>query len=223
MGFSVRTLTCDFRSKQTTAGIVGDTGRSNIFVQEVIKDCGDRERHAPCRRCSAVFGGGFHDRDAVEKRAGLVGGEDRRLALFDDVFWAAHGMGRIDVDHMPGDEPVEQHAERGQVLLDGRRRHLGLQVLNESGNMERLDDGKLVEVSLSAPGAEAPGGVHIGPAGMIVVDLVGKNYRTRFAAFGVGAKNGAGWRSGEGARMISVVKRWISATFYWSPARSSRV
>jgi hypothetical protein len=27
-----------------------------------------------------------------------------------------------------------------------------------------------------------------------------------FAAFGVGAKNGAGWRSGEGARMISVVR-----------------
>ena len=39
------------------------------------------------------------------------------------------------------------------------------------------------------------------------------NSRTRFAAFGVGVKNGAGWRSGEGARMISVVMRWISAAF----------
>jgi hypothetical protein len=47
----------------------------------------------------------------------------------------------------------------GQVLLDGRRRHLGLQVLNESGNMERLDAGKLVEVSLSAPGGKSSGGV----------------------------------------------------------------
>ena len=106
-----------------------------------------------------------------------VGGEDRRLALFDDIFWAAHGMGRIDVDYMAGDEPVQQHAERSQVLLDGRRRHLGLQVLNESGNMERLDAGKLVEVSLSAPGGESSGGVHIGPACMIVVDLAGEKFQ----------------------------------------------
>jgi hypothetical protein len=68
-------------------------------------------------------------------------------------------MGRIDVDDMPGDEPVQQHAERGQMLLDGRRRHLGLQVLNESGNVKRLDAGKLVEVSLSAPGGKSSGGV----------------------------------------------------------------
>jgi hypothetical protein len=86
-------------------------------------------------------------------------------------------MGRIDVDDMPGDEPVQQHAERSQVLLDGRRRHLGLQVLNESGNMERLDAGKLVEVSLSAPGGESSGGVHIGPACVIVVDLAGEKFQ----------------------------------------------
>jgi hypothetical protein len=34
-----------------------------------------------------------------------------------------------------------------------------------------------------------------------------KNSRTRFAAFGVGMNSAAGWRSGEGAIMISVVMR----------------
>jgi hypothetical protein len=90
--------------------IRGDAGRAEGMITDLRLDAG-----------------GFHDRDAVQKRPGLVGGEDRRLALFDDIFWAAHGMGRIDVNYMPGDELVQQHAERGQVLLDGRRRHLALQ------------------------------------------------------------------------------------------------
>ena len=70
-------------------------------------------------------------------------------------------MGRIDVDHMAGKEPVEQHAECGHVLLDGRRRHLGLQVLDETADMERLDTRKLIDVSAAAPGSEAASGVHI--------------------------------------------------------------
>jgi hypothetical protein len=44
-----------------------------------------------------------------------------------------------------------------------------------------------------------------------------KNSRTRLAAFGVGVNNGAAWRFGEGARMISVIMRWISATFLLVP------
>jgi hypothetical protein len=38
-----------------------------------------------------------------------------------------------------GREPVEEHANRGQVLLDGRRRKLVLKVVYENGNMERLN------------------------------------------------------------------------------------
>jgi hypothetical protein len=72
------------------------------------------------------------------------------------------------------------------VLLDGRRRHLGLQILNESGNMERLDAGKLVEVSLSAPGGESSGSVHIGPACMIVVDLAGEKFQDAPCGFWCG-------------------------------------
>jgi hypothetical protein len=117
------------------------------------------------------FDGRFDDRNAVEQRAGLVGRKDRRLAFFDDVFRTAHGVGRVDVDHMPGDKPVEQHAKRGQVLLDGGRREFVLQVFNESGDMERLDARELVDVLARAPGGEAPGGVHIGSAGVVVVDL----------------------------------------------------
>jgi hypothetical protein len=100
------------------------------------------------------------------------------------------------------------------VLLDGRRRHLGLQVLNESGNMERLDAAKLVEVSLSAPGGELSGGVHIGPACMIVVDRAGEKFQDALCGLWCGREEG---RRLEIRRRreddMGVVTRWISATF----------
>ena len=77
-------------------------------------------------RLGAVFCGRFGDGNAVEQRPGLVGRQHRCLAFFHDIFGAVHGMGRIDVDDMPGNKPVEQHPERGQVLLDRRRRKLVL-------------------------------------------------------------------------------------------------
>jgi len=113
----------------------------------------------------------FNDRYAIEKRASFIGCQNRRLALFHDVFWTAYLMGRIDVDDVPGNKPVEQHAERGQVLLDGRWREIVLQVFNESGHMERLDARKLVDVFLRAPGGKAARGIKVCSARVVVIDL----------------------------------------------------
>ena len=57
--------------------------------------------------------------DAVEELAGLLGGEHGRLAAFDAEFRAAYRAGRIEGDDAAADQPVEQHADGGQVLLDG--------------------------------------------------------------------------------------------------------
>jgi len=48
-------------------------------------------------------------------------------------------MGRISFNNMPGHQPVEEHADRGQVLLNGWRREFVLQVVDEGRDMERLD------------------------------------------------------------------------------------
>ena len=61
------------------------------------------------------------DRDAVQQLAGLFGREHGRLAFFHDVLGAAHGMSGVDVQDVADDQPVEQHAQRGQVLLDRGR------------------------------------------------------------------------------------------------------
>ena len=109
--------------------------------------------------------------DGVEQRAGLVGGEHGRLAFFHDVFGAAHGVGRVRVEDMAGDKPVEQHAQRGQVLLHRGRRELALQILNEGGDVERLHVGELVRCLPVAPCGKAARGVEVRLAGVVVVDL----------------------------------------------------
>jgi hypothetical protein len=58
--------------------------------------------------------------DAVEQLARLFVGQHRGLAGLDDVLGTAHRMRRIDRDDLAGDQPVEQHADRGEVLLDRR-------------------------------------------------------------------------------------------------------
>ena len=60
------------------------------------------------------------DIDAVEQLARLRRRQHRRLAALDDVLRPAHRVGGIDREDLADDEPVEQHADRGEVLLDGR-------------------------------------------------------------------------------------------------------
>jgi hypothetical protein len=62
--------------------------------------------------------------DTLEQCMGLFGGQNRCLALLDRVARAADSMGGVILDNIPGHEPVEQHAKRGQVLLHGRRRQI---------------------------------------------------------------------------------------------------
>jgi len=76
--------------------------------------------------------------DAVEQLARLFACQHRGLASLDDVLWPAHRMRRIGGDHLAGDEPVKQHADRGEVLLDGRLLEFLPETSNVSGDMHRL-------------------------------------------------------------------------------------
>lgn len=66
-----------------------------------------------------------------------------RLAFFNDILGAAHGVGRVHVEYVAGDKPVEQHSERGQVLLHRGRCEFSLQLLHEGGDVEGLNVGEL--------------------------------------------------------------------------------
>ena len=51
------------------------------------------------------------------------------LPVFTDVLRPAHGGGRVCRRNLAGDQPVEQHAHRGELLLHVRRRMGLLQAL----------------------------------------------------------------------------------------------
>ena len=89
----------------------------------------------------------------IEELPRLGRGQDRRRALGDDVLRAAHGRGRVHGEDLADDEPVAEHADRGQVLLDGRNRaRVGPDV---GGHVERGDRGQ-AEASVLAPGQKLP-------------------------------------------------------------------
>ena len=60
--------------------------------------------------------------DPVEQRPRLGRRQHRRRPLGHHVLRAPHRRGRIHRQHMVDDEPVAQHPDGGQVLLDRRRR-----------------------------------------------------------------------------------------------------
>jgi hypothetical protein len=76
--------------------------------------------------------------DAVEQRARLGGIEHRRLPGRHDVPRPAHRSGRVDWHDLAGDEPVEQVTDRGEPLLDARRRELARPGFDPGGDVHWL-------------------------------------------------------------------------------------
>ena len=86
----------------------------------------------------------------------------------------AHGVRRIGRHDLAGDQPVEEHADTGQVLLDRGRRPFRLQGLDVGGDMHRLHILQPAKTALLAPdeeGARRPG---VGRPGVAVADIDGE-------------------------------------------------
>ena len=130
--------------------------------------------------------------DAVEQGAGFLCRQHRRLARLEGVFGAAHGVGLVQLQDMAGDQPVKQNAKRRQVLLDGGRGELALQVLNESGDVDRLHLGEPADAVVLTPGRKAAGGIEVGAAGVGVVELGGEEFEDALGCLWGGREKGSG-------------------------------
>ena len=121
--------------------------------------------------------------DAVEQGSSFCGGEDRSLAGLDDVFGSAHRCCGIEGEDLADDEPVEEHAQRGQVLLDARSGKRARELLDVGGDHHGLH---LVEreATTLAPVGEAPDGSEVGEPGIGIADMGGEELPE--AALGVG-------------------------------------
>ena len=139
-------------------------------------DAGERVGHHPDQGAVAQAHDG-RSIDAVEQDSGVIGGQHRCLAALDDVFGAAHGVCRVDGEDTAGDQPVEAHADGGEVLFDGRLGKAGLKHLHIGGDVERLDIDEFADGMPFDPGEEVGDGPEIGQPGIFVPDGGGEEFQ----------------------------------------------
>ena len=75
----------------------------------------------------------------IEELARFFGGQYRRFALLDDVFWPTHGRRRVEGHDLPGHQPIKEHADGGQVLLHGGIGEPDGEALEVGGDMHGPD------------------------------------------------------------------------------------
>ena len=114
------------------------------------------------------------DVDSIQELARLLGGQHRRPAALHDMARAAHRGGRVDRHHLAGHQPVEQVADRGQALLDGRRGELARLRLDPGRDVQRPHGGERRHAMALAPGEEVAHGAAVGPARVRVADRGGE-------------------------------------------------
>ena len=112
-------------------------------------------------------------------------------------------MGRIYLDDVADDQPIEQHAQRRQVLLNRGRRELSFQLFEESRDMGGFDRAASSSMRL-APLGEAPGGVHVRLARVVVVELGGEEFEEAPGGLRRRCKEGKGntGRGGGGDQLL---------------------
>jgi hypothetical protein len=113
--------------------------------------------------------------DAVEQLFRLVAVEHRGLAFLDDVLRATYGGGRIGAgENLADDQPVEQHADRGEVLLDRRRAVAAAENFDVSRDVMRAHRRERRDVLRVEPRKKRSHGDRISGASVRVADVGGE-------------------------------------------------
>jgi hypothetical protein len=130
------------------------------------------------------------NRDGVEQLAHLPGLHNRRDTHSTAEFRALDEHRGVFGNDLLDDEPVEQTAQRGQVLLDGGR---GQRLAFDIGGDVQRPDGRQPEIMVLTPAAELGDGLNIGRARVFVADRRGgEEFEEILAGFVAGARDDGG-------------------------------
>ncbi len=100
-------------------------------------------------------------------------------------------LATIGGDDLAGDQPIDQHADRGEVLLDGWLLEVLTERLDIGGDMQRLDIGNFADLVLIDPGEEPHGGAVIGLPCVLVADGGGEEFQKAARGLFAGVGNHA--------------------------------
>jgi hypothetical protein len=110
----------------------------------------------------------------IKKCAGLVRFKNGSLALVDDVLGATNRRCRIHWHYLARDQPIEEHSNRGEVLLDGGR--CAQMILNVGGDVNRTNGFKRKQCPSFAPCKKLGDGFRICGARVAVPDIRGEEF-----------------------------------------------
>ncbi len=135
--------------------------------------------------------------DRIEQCPHLLGRENGGLALLDAVPRSPDRMRRVGGHHLARHQPVEQHPDSGEVLLDRGLGELTTKLLYICSHVNWLDLAK-EKMTLLAPGGKFRRRDEIGAARVPVAN-VGREKFPKALAGGFGAEEEAGHVAGTGA------------------------
>ncbi len=92
--------------------------------------------------------------DTVEQRACLLGGKNGGFAFLDDVARPANRARRIHRNNLADDEPVEKHADRGELEFHRGCGNPAAEFLDVGRDVERADGAEIGEPVVLAPGGK---------------------------------------------------------------------
>jgi len=95
-------------------------------------------------------------------------------------------MGRVGLQGMPGDQPFEEHPDRGEVLFDGGFGVGAAELLDVRGNVHRRHPGEIPQSLLLTPGGKSCDGLEVGATGVRIADVDGEELPKAPGAFGAG-------------------------------------
>ncbi len=98
-------------------------------------------------------------------------------------------MGRVRRKNAARHQPVKQHAERRQVLLNRGLLEPPLQLFDVGCHMERFNRDQLANLMTIAPGTEPDHGPVIGHPGILVADGGGEEFQKAAGSLGAGVRD----------------------------------
>jgi len=114
--------------------------------------------------------------NAFEKFSRFLRGHHRGRALDNGVPRPAHGMRRVKRQHLARHQPIKQHPDTGEMLLNGRRFAGGLQLFDIACHMHRPHVLDAHDAPALAPAQERAGRLPVGRTGVLIADVDGEEF-----------------------------------------------